>query len=145
MGPLLFGKITRLYLKTNVQRLNHRLTSTKFVQKLRELNKGKQMFPMDTKRGLHCHVRLCRAIRIIQNHMGSSETIWDHMGPTGTIHDHTGPYGTIWDHTGPYRTIRNHMGPYGMIQDHTGPYGTKLDHARPWVNIQDHTGPYMTI
>ena len=71
-------------------------TSTKFVQKLRELNKGK-------------HIK--------GNKQGPT-------GPYEAVEDHTGPYWTIRHYKVLYRTIQDQRGTYGTIQDHMGLYGT---------------------
>ena len=104
-------------------------TSTKFGQKLRELNKGKQDHTGHTGP---------------QNHTRPYGTIWDHTGPYMTIQYHMGIYGTKQDHTKQYRTTQGHMGPYGTKMDRTGLYGTIWDNAGPYGTIQYNTVPYGT-
>ena len=78
-------------------------TSTKFVQKLHELNKGK-----------HNDNYLKETNKATVNHIGPYMTIHDQTGPYWSMQDHTGPNVTIYDHTG-------HTGPYRALWDHTGP------------------------
>ena len=64
-------------------------TSTKFVQKLRELNKDK-------------------SIKYNYEFLSKWEpkgTTQDHMGPFRTKWDQMGPYGSIWVHTGQYEYV----------------------------------------
>ena len=104
-------------------------TSTKFVQKLRELNKVKHNYnyPKEKKQG---QTTPCGAIwgqtwpyMIKQDLTGVCRTIQDQMWPFMNLRGHTGPYRASWDHTGPHRTIRptqKYTGPYKTIQYHMG-------------------------
>ena len=85
------------------------ITSTKFVQKLRELNKVKNIYHINGV--LQGHERYARPYGTIQNH----------KGPYGTIQDYLGPFRTLQDHIGPCRVIQGHTGLYGAIKGHTGP------------------------
>ena len=76
-------------------------TSTKFVQKLRELNKVKNMYHINGV--LQGHKRYAR--------------------PYGTIQDHKGPYGTIQDYLGTFRTLQDNIQPCHAIGDLRRPYG----------------------
>ena len=86
-------------------------TSTKFVQKLLELNKGKHLYW-----DLHECVDYFRNINFL-----------NHIGPHRAIQDNNDPYWTPWDHSGPYQTmvfLIEHSGPCWTIQDNVMPYGT---------------------
>ena len=84
-------------------------TSTKFVQKLRELNKVKHMYHINVV--LQGHKRYARPYDTIQDHKGPYETTLDYLGPFRTLTDHIGPcraigklrrlYVAIWGNKGP--------------------------------------------
>ena len=73
--------------------------STKFVQKLRELNKGKHNYPQEKFRAT-----------------------WLHTGPYGTMHDHKWSNRRILEHAGPNGTKCFHLLPYRTKQGLMGPY-----------------------
>ena len=104
-----FGNLKRNWwgmVSTFQNNLNHELlsdlilTSTKFVQKLRELNKVKHNYnyPKETNRA---------ALR--------------HTEPYGAIHNHTWSNRIILEHAGPYMNKCDHLWPYRTIQGYMGP------------------------
>ena len=115
---------------------------TKFVKKLRELNKGKHMQPKGPYEALQGYTGLYRTIR---DNMRPYKTIRDHSGTYWSIQYHTGPYRTIQDHTGPYSTIKDHIGRYRTIREHAGPHRIKQDHKVPYMTIQDHKVSYRIV
>ena len=96
-------------------KLNTTLTSTKFVQKLRELNKGKHM---------------CLILNEYIDYFDNSYFLnlaLEHIVPYRTLQDkainHTepyqtmvAPYGTMPDCTGQYRTLQNQANTKGTIR-----------------------------
>ena len=84
------------------------ITSTKFVQKLCELNKA-NIWGSRKQTGSY---------RAIWNHKRPHRTIQDHMEQQGIIRDYMvymGPYSSyrnIWDYTVPLGTIRGHKDIY---------------------------------